>query len=108
MCGRGGSTRALDLAHRGSQRIKRTERNGLPSLIAYSLLSGAIATVAGAAVSLAVSGTARVAVWCLVSTATSVAGGLGHGSAWVNACSLTCRRWIQQLADAGATSSRRQ
>ena len=56
-----------------------------PEVIIYSLVSGVAGMVAGAAVSLVVSGTARAAVWCAVAGATSVGAGLAHDTAPVNA-----------------------
>lgn len=66
--------------------------------ILYSLVSGALATVAGAVASLAVTGTARLAVWGTVTCAISVVAGLVHGSGPVNACRSAGRRWLRRLA----------
>lgn len=49
-----------------------------PGMVAYSLGSGIVSLVAGAAASLIVTGTARVAVWCGVSAAVSVSTGLWY------------------------------
>lgn len=61
-------------------------------LVIYSLLAGALATVAGAAVSLAVNGAARVVVWCAVSGAASASFGLAHDSSHLQACRASCER----------------
>lgn len=45
-------------------------------MVIYSLASGAVSLVAGAAVSLVASGTGRVVVWCAVSGGASVVAGL--------------------------------
>jgi hypothetical protein len=69
----------------------------LDSLL-YSLTSGSIATAAGAAISLAASGTARLAVWCSVTCVVSVAAGLVRESGPVSACWLVCRRLLGRFS----------
>lgn len=61
---------------------------------AYSVCSGAVATVFGAAASLMVAAADRVAVWCAVAGATAVGGGLMWHSGSVSACRETLTRWI--------------
>src|SRR5215472_11615966 len=66
-----------------------------PNALAYSLLSGAIATVAGALASLTVAGTVKLAVWCAVTGATAAASGLAHDSAATSACWWGVQRWVR-------------
>jgi hypothetical protein len=63
-----------------------------PHVAFYSLVSGAAATVAGAAASLSASGPARIAVWLVVGTAVAAASGLARHSAAVCACWAGVRR----------------
>jgi hypothetical protein len=68
-----------------------------PGVIVYSLMSGAVAVVAGAAASLTVTGAARIAVWCSVASATSIASGLAHDSAAVSIGWSNVRRWMRSF-----------
>ena len=61
---------------------------------AYSVCSGAAATVFGAAASLVVPAADRVAVWCAVSGVTAVGAGLMWHSGSVSACREALTRWI--------------
>lgn len=49
--------------------------------VAYSLASGLVATIAGTAASLLCTGTPRIAVWCAVTVAVSVAAGFSYEAA---------------------------
>lgn len=70
-----------------------------PSLPAYSVASGGLAMLAGAAAGLAVAGnTERIAVWCLVSAAVSIAAGLLYETAVLNTCWRVSRRWLSRSA----------
>jgi hypothetical protein len=67
----------------------------------YSAFSGAVATVAGAAASLAAPAAYRVAVWCLVAGVVSVGAGLiwvreagGNGE---RAIEREVIRWVLQI-----------
>jgi hypothetical protein len=46
--------------------------------VAYCLITGFLAVVAGAAASLAVSGSARIAVWCVVTVCAATASGVSY------------------------------
>ena len=67
-----------------------------PNALAYSLTAGGFALVAGALASLTEStATARVAVWCAVTGATSLASGLAHDSVTISTWWSSLRRWMQ-------------
>lgn len=66
-----------------------------PNVFWYSVLSGAVATLAGAMASLIATGMMRVTVWCAVSGATAVMSGVAHDSTAVNACWLGLRRSLR-------------
>lgn len=67
-----------------------------PSVLAYSLTSGAVALSAGALASLTEStATGRVAIWCAVTCATSLASGLVHDSATVANLWSSLRYWTR-------------
>jgi len=75
------------------------QRDSGPPVVTYSLASGALATISGAAVSLVgVRGTSRIAAWCAVSVIVSVLAGLVYESAVVGACWSASRRWLSRLA----------
>jgi hypothetical protein len=76
-------------------RLLRGAAHRRPNVIAYSLTSAAVATIAGAVVSLAANGTARVAVWCAVTGAFSIVSGLAWGSAPVSLCWSELRYWVR-------------
>lgn len=64
--------------------IEKEAPSARPSVLVYSLTSGAVALAAGALASLTEStATGRVAVWCAVTCATSLASGLVYDSATV-------------------------
>ena len=56
-----------------------SERMTGMGLAAYSLASGFTALVAGAAVSLLTTGTARIIVWCVAAAVVSIAAGVAGG-----------------------------
>lgn len=93
---------AFRLAYRRSafaaanDRQSRPDTSGGPNVIAYSLMSGAVATSAGALASLAAAGPVRFAVWCAVTGATSVASGLVHDSAVMGACWIGVCQWMRR------------
>jgi hypothetical protein len=95
--------RKLVLLHSDDQQVRHPASRP-PRLIAYSLVSGALATTAGAAMSLAFSGGARLAVWCAVASAAAVAAGLVRESSTVSSCWSACRRWLSRLAGLSASS----
>lgn len=64
-------------------------------LVAYSLSSGFVATVAGAAVSLLFKGNSRLIVWCTVAAASSVMYGLAYSTLPVIRCRVLLHRWIR-------------
>jgi hypothetical protein len=75
--------------------LVRGETYRRPNVLGYSLVSATIATVAGAMASLAADGTARVAVWCAVTGAVSVASGLAWDSAPVSQCWFELRHRVR-------------
>lgn len=67
-----------------------------PNVIAYSLTFGAFALVVGALAGFTEStATARVALWCAVTGATSLASGLVYDSATMATWWSSLRRWTQ-------------
>lgn len=62
--------------------------------LAYSVCSGAVATVLGALASLAVATADRVSVWCAVAGATAAGAGLIWHSGLVSVCQEAFYRWI--------------
>jgi|HubBroStandDraft_2_1064218.scaffolds.fasta_scaffold67791_1 hypothetical protein len=97
------SGRKLALLEFGDQQVRHPASRP-PRLIVYSLVSGALATTAGAAMSLAFSGGARLAVWCVVAGGSSVAAGLVRESSPVSSCWSACCRWLSRLASLSASS----
>lgn len=77
---------------------------GRPNLVAYSLVSGVAATAAGAVLSLTVVGVARIAVWCTVTGAMSVASGLARDSAAVSSRWAGFRQWLVESSAASGRS----
>jgi hypothetical protein len=65
-----------------------------PAKVAYSVCSGAVATVLGAVASLAVAVADRVAVWCAVAGATAAGAGLMWHSGLVSVWREAFSRWI--------------
>lgn len=64
----------------------------------YSVCSGALGTVAGAAASLVVPAVARVAVWCGVAGAVCIGAGLTWHSGRVSAWREAFSRWLAALS----------
>jgi hypothetical protein len=64
------------------------------SYTTYSLFGGFASTAAGAAVGLIFNGTARIAVWCIVTASSSIAYGLAYYTAPVILCREVLHRWI--------------
>jgi len=71
-----------------------TDRDGHrpPNAVVYSLVSGAVAALVGAAAGLTVTGFSRIAIWSTVAGAASVASGLAWDSAAVNSLWSAVRR----------------
>jgi hypothetical protein len=69
-----------------------------PAGLAYSLVSAALGTATGLAVSLVATGTARLVIWCAVAGALCVGAGLVSRSAAITACRSACRGWLRRLA----------
>jgi|ERR1017187_3638827 hypothetical protein len=87
----------LVLLHAGDHQARSCRSSWLGKVI-YSAISGAVATVAGAGVSLIIPATDRVVVWCVVTCATSVVAGLAWDSGPLTACWGACCRWLRELA----------
>lgn len=66
--------------------------------ISYSVVTGAVATVIGAAVSLVASATERAIVWCLVTLAVCIIAGIAWESGPVTSGWKACCRWLRELA----------
>jgi hypothetical protein len=83
------------LAVLAGEREASEQRNPQPHLFAYCAASGVIGTVAATAISLAVSGVARIAVWASVIGLVSLIAGLAYDSAPVNFLWSACypSRW---------------
>lgn len=77
----------------GNQPASLVQPSWLVKVI-YSACSGAIATVVGAAGSLAVAAGDRAIVWCAVAGAASVGAGLIWHSGLVSACREAFSRWL--------------
>lgn len=82
------------------------ERDGqdAPNAVIYSLISGAVAALAGAAAGLAVTGLSRIAIWSTVAGAASVASGLAWDSVAVNSLWSTVRRRPGRSSSSSASS----
>jgi hypothetical protein len=74
----------------------RPRRSPVPA-IAYFLISGIVSLAVGAAVSLAASGTARLALWSGVTATTAVAAGIAHESRWLRTGIRTFSRRRSQV-----------
>jgi hypothetical protein len=64
----------------------------------YCLISGTVATIAGAVVSLAAVGTARIAAWSAVIVSVSVVAGLAYDSGPVKALWCFFRQLLRRVA----------
>jgi hypothetical protein len=67
-------------------------------VISYSLISGTVAVVIGAAVSLAAPGLDPLALWSIVAAAVAVSAGLVYDSDLMRACCFACLRLLHRLA----------
>lgn len=66
--------------------------------VSYSVVSGIVATVIGAAVSLVVNATERAIVWCAVTLAVCIVAGIAWESSPVTSGWKACCRWLRELA----------
>lgn len=78
-------------------------RRGLV-LIVYSLISGTVAFVLGAVLSLTVQGSQRLALWSAGTGVVAVTAGIAHESRLLTACRLACGRCLRRLAKPSTTS----
>ena len=74
------------------------------ALIVYSVISGTVAFVLGAVLSLTVQGSQRLALWSAGTGVVAVAAGVAHESRLLTACRLACGRWLRRLAKPSSTS----
>jgi hypothetical protein len=68
------------------------------ALIVYSVISGTVAFVLGAVLSLAVQGSQRLALWSASTGVIAVTAGIAHESRLLTACRLACGRCLRRLA----------
>ena len=68
-----------------------------PSVLGYCVVTGAIATIAGAAVSLVAAGTARIGLWAAVLVSISIGAGLAYDSGPMNALWCSCRDYLHRV-----------
>lgn len=73
-----------------------------PGVVSYSLITGIVAAGAGGVAGLTAAGTARIAVWCTVAGATSIASGLAHDSAAIGTCWSGLRRIVRGSSGSSA------
>jgi len=66
-------------------------------VLGYCAVTGAIATIAGAVVSLVAAGTARIGVWAAVLVSVSVGAGLAYDSGPMNALWCSCRNYLHRV-----------
>ena len=74
------------------------------ALIVYSVISGTVAFVLGAFVSLTVQGSQRLALWSAGTGVVAVTAGIAHESQLLTTCRLACGRWLRRLAKTSPTS----
>ena len=86
-----------------SVRVASRGRQGL-ALIVYSVISGTVAFVLGALLSLAVHGSHRLALWSVGTGVVAVTAGIAHESRLLTACRLACGRCLRRLAKPSTTS----
>ena len=84
------------LLHAGPRQAQPCQASWLGKIV-YSVASGAVATVAGAGVSLAVAPAARVVTWCGVTCVVSVLAGVAWGSGPFTSYWKFCCRWLHGL-----------
>jgi hypothetical protein len=96
----------VDAPWRAEERVRVAStpgRRGL-ALIVYSVISGTVAFVLGAVLSLAVQGSQRLALWSAGTGVVAVTAGIAHESRLLTACRLACGRRLRRLAKPSATS----
>lgn len=69
------------------------------TLPTYAILSGCVAVVVGAAISLAVPAQQRIPWWAVATGVVAVAAGIGHESQAFRTSCLVFRRWLRRLLD---------
>lgn len=87
-----------DLLRRDSTRpaaIARVRSGPGGVAIAYCLVMGFLAVVAGAAASLAVSGSARIAVWCVVTVTVAAGSGVSYALLPVTGFLAAISTWLR-------------
>jgi hypothetical protein len=89
----------VDAAWRTEERVQVASlgRQGL-ALIVYSVISGTVAFVLGAVLSLAVHGSQRLALWSAGTGVIAVTAGIAHESRFLTACRLACGRRLRRFA----------
>jgi hypothetical protein len=94
-------------AHRAdNENFSRQRRRAPISPLLYSGISGVIALVVGAVVSLAVSGAVRLALWAIVTAATAIAAGIGYESRLLDRSLAAVHRWTHQSGGPSSSLSR--
>ncbi len=86
--------------YRRESRQQQPRPDEQPPLLAYCLTSGVIGAIAATALSLAVSGAARVAVWSAVLGSVSVLAGVAYDTHLLRAAWAAWRLLFRQRADA--------
>jgi protein-S-isoprenylcysteine O-methyltransferase Ste14 len=66
-------------------------------LAAYAILSGFVAVVVGAAISLAVPAQQRIPWWTVATGVVAITAGIAHESKAFRTSRLVCRRWLHRL-----------
>lgn len=67
------------------------------TLTAYAVLSGFVAVVVGAAISLAAPAQQRIPWWAVVTGVVAVTAGILHESRVFRISRLACRRWLRRI-----------
>ena len=80
-----------------SRRQGDAQKRCRPHVLAYCVVTGVIATTAGAVVSLVAVGTARIGAWAAVLVSVSVGAGLAYDSGPVNALWFSCRDYLHRV-----------
>jgi hypothetical protein len=68
-------------------------------MVSYSLASGALGLIGGAAVSLVTSGRPRLIVWCAVAGTICIAAGIVYRAVSVNSFWSACLRYLRGFVD---------
>jgi hypothetical protein len=76
-----------------------------PALITYCVVSGTVAVIIGAAVSLVAPGPQRLALWAVVTAAVAVVAGVAGESRWLNWCRLACGGLLRRLVKPSSSLS---